>query len=86
MSPLLPKTFRPRQGLRASDRFGPCKECGYPGAFRCFRCRNWRCRDCIKLRRGDRVGVYLATCFPRCRLRMKPEVAAIVRRATRGLP
>ena len=32
-----------RQGERKTDRWGLCKECGAPTAFRCDRCENWRC-------------------------------------------
>ena len=32
-----------RQGKRKTDKWGPCKQCGLPAAFRCDRCGNWRC-------------------------------------------
>jgi hypothetical protein len=74
---LVPKAVHPRQGLRKRDRWGLCKECGTPSAFRCSRCHNWRCaQTCIRLRAlPGRIGHYAAVCFPRCRLRMHPEVA-----------
>lgn len=80
-----PKTYHPRQGLRVKDTWGPCKECGYPGAFKCHRCQAWRCGVCIRFRRarGSEPGVYHANCFPRCRKRMDSDVAEQVKRATR---
>lgn len=83
---LLPKKYRPRQGLRKSDRWGPCKECGYPASFRCLRCKSWRCRDCIRLRKTGRIGVYTAGCYPRCRKRMNPAVAKRVKAFEEGTP
>jgi hypothetical protein len=32
-----------RQGKRKTDKWGACKQCGLPAAFRCDRCGNWRC-------------------------------------------
>lgn len=80
-----PKTYRERQGERVKDRWGPCRECGYPGGFQCRRCKSWRCGACIRFRkaRGAEPGVYHAVCDPKCRNRMNPAVAERVRELVR---
>jgi hypothetical protein len=85
MSYFLPKSYGTRQGKRKADRWGPCRECGYPGALKCFRCGAWRCRDCSRLRKAPRApeGTYHVTCWPRCRARMNPAIAARVRELQR---
>lgn len=87
MSYFLPKSYGPRQGTRVKDRWGPCKECGYPATFKCFRCHNWRCGTCVRFRkaRGEREGVYHCACWPKCRKRMRPEIAERVKGITRFL-
>lgn len=81
---VFPKTYRARQGKRAADRYGPCKECGYPARLRCSSCESWRCRECAVFRQvPGRVGIYSCRCYPRCRKRMRPEVVELVKRVTR---
>jgi hypothetical protein len=86
MSRYFPKTISPRQGKRMKDRWGPCKECGDPTAYRCRKCEAWRCITCIRFRAAPGMpGVYFAGCYPKCRKRMHPVVAQRVRKVTRFL-
>jgi hypothetical protein len=75
MSTLFPLTYRKRQGKRKADRWGPCTECGWPGRFRCFRCKAWRCNACTYLRATPEVGRYIAHCIGKCRPRLSPAAA-----------
>lgn len=60
-----------RQGKRKRDRWGICKGCGYPAGVRCRKCKGWCCKECLTLRAAPgQVGVYYATCSPRCRKRL----------------
>lgn len=65
------KAKSPRQGKRKKDRWAPCRHCGTPGVLRCFRCKHWLCRDCVRMRKAPRapLGTYHAVCYPKCVLR-----------------
>jgi hypothetical protein len=81
---LYPKSYRTTQGKRPRDRWGPCRECGWPGRFVCRRCSSWRCGICVVFRAAPgQPGTYHATCTPKCRARMTTSTAEHVRTLTR---
>lgn len=86
MGRYFPKSLAPRQGKRQRDRWGPCNECGEPTAMRCAECHAWRCGQyCGRLRAVPKaIGLYRFRCSPKCRLRMRSEVAARIRGKTRA--
>ena len=58
----------------------PCRECGVPAMYRCHKCQSHRCLLHLRfIAAHRRVGLYFGRCTPRCRLRMRPEVAERLR-------